>query len=619
LSTLWIVIAVVLVLVAGAIALAIVNVNGILEENRGRLTAMASDALGREVDFSRAEVAFSRGLAVRVSGLRIAEDPRFGEPDFLTLESAFVGVRIWPALFGEIAISGVRLDEPVIRVIQTAEGFNFASIGAGAGAGGGGAEDAPDSGGEDAGGSPEEEDAPLALAIAAFEIDAGTVFFEDRTASPRLALTIEELETSGTDLALDGPLVISFSGLLRPTGAPRTGPAAVSSRVEGEVEIDDLATTSGRLRLRSAEFFPSLVGVAFVDDPRGDRVDGLELEVGLPVDAERVGYAIALDATGGRLSGFDFEQADIDLVLRGSHLTLENVFAGFADGRVELKGDMELAGEGQPAPFDLDLVLRDLDAAELATLLAGTPEGAVSGRIDGKVDLAGDSLEWERLKRTLVGHIALEMGQGALEKVNLLDRVVSGMVADPGLGTLAAVTIRDAAPDLLSGDRTTIEHVGMGFDVEHGTLTTDDLEFVTGDFELSAIGRVGLDGAVAGRGKVALSEELSRRLVRKSDALAALEGEGNRLEVPIRIGGSTSAPDVTPDLKALGAETKRDLRDRAAEEIADRIFGKKKKKKNGKKSAEGESAADSEEEPPSDRDAAEEMLRRGIGRLLGDD
>jgi hypothetical protein len=69
-------------------------------------------------------------------------------------------------------------------------------------------------------------------------------------------------------------------------------------------------------------------------------------------------------------------------------------------------------------------------------------------------------------------------------------------------------------------------------------------------------------------------------------------------------------------LKALGAETKRELRDRAAEEIADRIFGKK---KNGKKTAEGETAADSKEAPPSDRDAAEEVLRRGIGRLLGGD
>jgi hypothetical protein len=64
------------------------------------------------------------------------------------------------------------------------------------------------------------------------------------------------------------------------------------------------------------------------------------------------------------------------------------------------------------------------------------------------------------------------------------------------------------------------------------------------------------------------------------------------------------------------------LRDRAAEEIADRIFGKKKKKKkkkNGTAGAEGGAAADAEEEQPSDRDAAEEVLRRGLGRLLGED
>ncbi len=85
---LWIALAVVVAIVLGVVFFAVTNLNAWLEANRDMLAGMASDAVGREVRFERAEVAFSSGLAVRVEGLRIAEDPRFGEQDFLGLEDA---------------------------------------------------------------------------------------------------------------------------------------------------------------------------------------------------------------------------------------------------------------------------------------------------------------------------------------------------------------------------------------------------------------------------------------------------------------------------------------------------------------------------------------------------
>jgi hypothetical protein len=199
------------------------------------------------------------------------------------------------------------------------------------------------------------------------------------------------------------------------------------------------------------------------------------------------------------------------------------------------------------------------------------------------------------------------MGEGALENVNLLDRVVDRMVRNPGLGALMASSIRDAVPGSLDGDRTEIERIGLNVEVADGTLTTDDFKMVAGDFVLSAAAKVGLDGAVAGDGKFQLSQEISSKLVRKADALSALMGEGDRIEVPVQISGTTSTPKVQPDMKALSAETKQELAGKAAEEIADQIFGKRKKKEEGQ-------ADDGE---PSDRDAAEDALKEGIGRLFG--
>ncbi len=590
-------IAVVLLLLVGIVVYAFMNVNQILADNRERLAGMASDAVGREVDFESAEVAFSRGLAVRVQGLEIAEDPRFGEGAFVELESAFIGVRIWPALFGEIEVSGVRLVGPVIHVVSTAEGFNFETIGGEAAEPPPEAEPPPDAG------------EPLALVIASFEIDEGLVTYEDRTASPPMRLTIDQLESSGSDLSLEGPVALSFSGRLHETGAPTDGTAPMTP-FEGRVELADLAAPSGTFRLESPVVYPSIVGAGIVEDPLGDRLNDLDLRVELPAKAEQEGYPVSLASASGRLSDLDYQNLDIAIRYQGNTLDLERVLVDIADGNVSLTGRMELGAEGEPSPFELDLDLRQLDSGQLAAPLLGIAPGLLSGRIGGDLTLAGPSLEWETLQQTLSGALSLEMKEGALENVNLLDTLVDQMVSDPGLGQLVASSIRESAPDALSGNRTEIQNLDLGFQIEDGVLISDDVEMQTGEFALSFAGQVGLGGDVSGEGELALSESLSSQLVRKTDALSALQGESGRVSIPLRIGGTASAMSVRPDLTGLASAAKRELRDKAAGEIADRIFGKRSKKDEA---SEGEEGA-----PPSDREAAEGLLKKGLGRLLGE-
>ncbi|MEE8165451.1 MAG: AsmA-like C-terminal region-containing protein, partial [Myxococcota bacterium] len=554
-------IAVLLTLVVGALALAVTNVNQLLEENRDRLAALASDTAGRAVRFDRAEVAFSQGLVIRLDGLRVGEDPRFGESDFLALDSAVVGVEFWPALSRRIEVSGVRLEGPTIRLIQTAEGFNFSSLGAAER----GSDSAPDS---------SQESQPLALAIAAFEIRAGTIVFEDQSTDPGLSLTIEDFETSGTDLSLDGPVAITFSGLLRST----QGDSRIASLFEGQLEIEDLDSGAGRLRLRSPSFHPLLLGLQFEDADRIERLDAVDLEIGLPGNSVASSYRISLDSSAGHLAGFDFEELHVKLGYGESKLELERLTIGLAGGKVEVSGDMTF-GEAGRSPFDLETRLRDLDLGELVAILLERPRGLVSGRIDGDVSLSGDSLEWETLKRSLAGKVRLEVGQGALENTNLLSSLVNRLVADPGLGALAAQSIRDVAPTALQGDRTTFDSVILALDVAQGAIRADALELETDDFTIRAAGTLRLDGAVSGKGTIRFSEDLSRKILAKAGQLAPLLGEGDVVELPLRLGGSASSPSLRPDLNALAANARasatQEVTARAAQKLTDAIFGKK--------------------------------------------
>ena len=590
-------IVILLALVTGALVLAIMNVNGLLEENHDRLSELASEAVGRAVQFEKAEVAFSSGLAVRVDGLRIAEDPRFGESDFVVLDAAFVAVEIWPALQRRLEVSGVRLDRPTVRVIQTAGGFNFSSLGA--------SEEGVDSKQAESPPAPEEAE-NLAVAIAAFAISQGTVVVEDRSADPPLRLTIEEFESSGTDFSLDGPIDIAFSGRIRPT----TGDASTASRIRGRIEIHDLESGAGRLRLSSPDFRPGLLGVELEEGDIAERLEDLDLDLGLPADAASTGYPIALRASAGRLGGFDFANLDAKLRYRGSTAEIERMVVGLASGSVELAGKMTF-GEPGRSPFELDTKLEDLDADELASILLDLPRGFVSGRIGGDVALSGESLEWETLKRSLAGAIQLEIGKGALENVNLLDRLVAQLLADPGLGQLAAMSIRDVAPASLQGDRTPFDNLNLDFTVANGALNVEALELKTRDFLVSGLGTLGLDGSISMDGGILFSEALSQKILAKADRLAPLLAEGERVEFPLLLGGSVHSPRLEPDLTALVERARSDasgqLRQEASRELSDALFGKKKER------AEGEPADQRE----LDREAAEALLEEGLGKLFG--
>jgi uncharacterized protein involved in outer membrane biogenesis len=594
--------AILFVLLIAILILAIWNVNTYLEHNRETFAGMASDAAGREVSFEGAKVAFASGLAIRVTGLRVAEDPRFGQVDFLSLDEAYVGVRILPALQQRIEVSGIRLDAPMIRVIQTADGFNFSTLG-------GGAEESSGETAVEEPGPPAEEGAPLALAIAVLEIVDGSIFYEDRTSPDGLFLVIDEFKTSGTDLALDGPISIDFSGLAR---SAKEADAGIESRLEGEVRLESLNLMAGTVRLKSPSFHPAIFGVRLEEGDVVERIDSLEIEAVLTADPAKSGYPVQIRSEEARLAGFDLDSIDIDVVYRdsprGSEIQIDQVLIELAGGSVDLSGDAVL-GEPSRSPFDLRTEIRELDSGELAAALLGLPAGMLSGKLGGNIALQGDSLEWESLKRSLRGSLDLQIGEGALEQANLLNSLVGRLLADPGFGQLVAGSIRDVAPDALEGDRTPFEAIDMALEIADGAIRAKDVSMKTNDFALQTEGRVGLDGAISADGTIRFSEDLSRKILAKADRLRPILSDGDTVELPLRVGGTTDAPSLVPDLAALSekatAGAKEELTNRAAKELGDALFGKKR---------EGDP-----EDPArdADRDETESRIKEGLGRFLG--
>src|SRR5258706_67432 len=86
---------------------------------------LVRDETGRTLKLSgRLQLTFYPSVGVRLSGLSLSE--RFGEQEFLSLESAHASVKVLPLLRGDVVVDAVRFSGLKARVVQGKDGrFNF--------------------------------------------------------------------------------------------------------------------------------------------------------------------------------------------------------------------------------------------------------------------------------------------------------------------------------------------------------------------------------------------------------------------------------------------------------------------------------------------------------------
>ena len=89
----------------------------------------ASQALGRPVRFSSLRVAAFPRPSVRLSGLQVAEDPKFGTQPFLLVEEGTFRIRLRPLLSGRVELTDLTLEKMRVEIIDDGGRLNVASLG----------------------------------------------------------------------------------------------------------------------------------------------------------------------------------------------------------------------------------------------------------------------------------------------------------------------------------------------------------------------------------------------------------------------------------------------------------------------------------------------------------
>jgi len=365
---------VVLLVLAGALFIAALNLNRYLEENRAWIAEQASGALGRPVAFDEIGVSLRGGLGARITSVAIGEDPAFGKGEFLRAGRIDAVIKILPALRGRYEVARIEIDAPEIQVIKTRSGFNFDSLGSASG------KPAPK--------AEKQTPAAGALLVSSLRIREGKLSYTDRTATPAAELDVEQLDFTASDVGLDQPIQLDLAaallgaaeqnvrvaGTLGPVESPDTvASAPLDLRVDlGPLVVDrlkKLALVGEKIPKQLASPDPIALSVKLAG-----KLDALDTVLSMDASDAAVAYGkqftkpkgvrFAIDADVKR-SADAIDVSRFDLQLAKAHLT--------GRGRIGVTGTL---------PVDFQVSGRDVPLAGWGALIPAAAAVETAGSVD---------------------------------------------------------------------------------------------------------------------------------------------------------------------------------------------------------------------------------------------
>jgi uncharacterized protein involved in outer membrane biogenesis len=196
---------VILVILSGVVALALMNLSGLIDRNKDYLLAQAEQTLGRKVTVEKIGVTLWGGIGVRLSNFALVDDPAFSQENFLQAADLQVNVEFLPLFWKELRVTRLILHQPAITIIRDKQGrFNFASLGAAA------KEQSPALEQKDtAEHSSSSTATPFPLVASLMDLSAGTVRYIDR--QDQTDFQVSQVDLTIEDLSFDQPFVLNLT------------------------------------------------------------------------------------------------------------------------------------------------------------------------------------------------------------------------------------------------------------------------------------------------------------------------------------------------------------------------------------------------------------------------
>jgi uncharacterized protein involved in outer membrane biogenesis len=398
-----IVVGVLVVVVIGVFVYAVLNLNGLIQQNRDLILAKASDSLGRKVDVRDIHASLGWGVKADLSGVTISDDPHFSQAPFVEAADIYAKVALLPLLRREIEVDEISLKQPVVRIIRDQSGaLNVSSIGKKpqmtAPSPGAGAPTAPQAQAPLAttpmNAAPPKEQKPgglnalAGISVSSLAIDDGKIVYQQTGAQP---VTVSAVNLDVENLNLTSPVDLKLTLAALATSrnfslAGTVGPLMKNGIIDTVAVPVALNLDVGPLTLDQLHAIPQLAKAL---PPAVTITNPVSANVKLDGTTEALGFTLATDLTSNRVlyTGVIDKAAGIPLKLnatgsrRSSGPTAETEIQ-----KAELTlGDLNLqAGEVRFGPGTVSARLNSnrFDLASLAKMLVALSKYNASGKAE---------------------------------------------------------------------------------------------------------------------------------------------------------------------------------------------------------------------------------------------
>lgn len=527
---------VVIVVAIALVTYAVLNLNKIIHDNRAYALDRLGKSLGRSVEVQGVSAALGWGVALDVTGLKIADDPAFSQLPIVQAAEVYAQAAFVPLLFGRLHLGRVMIKAPVVRIVRDSRGeLNLSELGAKP-ASGKAEEAAPARERSSETAAKRAHGAGLlgALSISDFSLQKGKLSYRDLNAGGEplgvtsIDLDVQHFSVSGrfdvsVKLAtLDTDQNLAVSGKVGPL--LRGGTLDIGAiPVDLEASVGPILLGRARQIEVTAGLIPQNLSISEGVEAKAKIsgiLDALKFEVNSDLSSSHVVYGGLLDKPSGvplqlsalgarQKAGLAVEQAKLSLA--GLELKAEHL--GLGRGEVSARVDTNR--------FDL---------APLGKVLPPTikyhPSGAAEVHVDLKVQLP--HLELSPLPPSPIGQRRGKMRVVGLRPAAEGTIALSQIAIKPEGGKFPAV--KDLSGNIrLTGRGAIIEPTSFDLGSGHASLQAkaDSLDPLQGSFQFSA-------------DAVNLAELVPSRQAESAEELRQLSVGGT-------LGGTLTAPQISAD------------------------------------------------------------------------
>lgn len=202
-----------------------------------------------------------------------------------------------------------------------------------------------------------------------------------------------------------------------------------------------------------------------------------------------------------------------------------------------------------------------------------------------------------------------------LKGINIAESVLGSLTGIPGLSDLISPNVRRKYPELFGMDDTVFEVFSGKMTLKNGEVLLDEIALAARDYRLDGKGSIQLDNALDIAMTFVASQDLTGDLIRSVKKIQYLTDANGRFNLPLRLAGSMPTIRARPDMQYITRQLSSSLVQTGLSKGLDALLGKK---LAPQPAAEGD-ADTTAAQPTAQPDLTEQLIRRGLGALLGGD